>query len=82
MRPYADLTDELLIAEIEQYRAARKEAMFGGGVGVIAGEGRRIEYTKTSIRGLDEELRVLYYEARQRGLPIGGSGGAIAVEIG
>lgn len=82
MRPYADLTDDELTAEIKQYRDARKEALFGGGVGVIAGEGRRIEYTKTSVGGLDQELRLLYYEARARGLPIGGTGGAIAVEIG
>ncbi len=82
MRPYADLTDRALSDEIKQYRDARREALFGGGVGVIAGEGRRIEYTKTSIGGLDADLRLLYYEARMRGMAIGGTGGAIAVEIG
>jgi len=49
---------------------------------VVAGEGRRIEYTRSNLSGLDRTLRDLGYEARQRGMPIGGIGGAIAVEIG
>lgn len=82
MNPYTGLTDDELIAEINEYRAARKEALFGGGVGVVQAEGRRLEFTRANLTGLDAELRMLYYEARRRGLEIGGSGGAIAVEIG
>ena len=82
MRPYAGLTDEQLEAEIQAYLAARREVALGGGVGVIAGEGRRIEYVRSNIGLLDQDLRALGWEARYRGLAIGGDGGAIAVEFG
>lgn len=82
MRPYIDLTDEELIAEIKAYRAAKRKIAMGGDVAVIAGESRRLEFTRSSSTVLDTELRSLYYEARKRGLDIGGTGGAIAVEIG
>ncbi len=76
-----DAIREELIAEINEYVAAKKKVAMGG-IGVVAGEGRRIEYTPASSRGIDEQLRLLGYEARKRGLEIGGSGGAIEVEIG
>lgn len=79
---YPELDDAALIAEIVEYRAAKKAVALGGGIAVIAGEGRRIEYTRANSSALDSELRNLLYEARRRGLDIGGSGGAIAVEIG
>ncbi|MET0373960.1 MAG: hypothetical protein ABW128_06845 [Rhizorhabdus sp.] len=81
MRPYINMTDDELTAEITATFAARKTAI-GGGVAVVAGEGRRIEYTRSNLSGLDRTLRDLGFEARKRGLPIGGIGGAIAVEIG
>lgn len=81
MRPYIDYTDEQLIAEINATLAARKTAI-SGGVAVVAGEGRRIEYTRANLTGLEQTLRDLGYEARQRGLPIGGTGGALTVRIG
>lgn len=79
---YTDLTDEALVAEIKSYHAAIGKQSKSG-IGVIAGEGRRIEFTRANIRDARTELRNLLNEARRRGLPIGdGSGGAIAVEIG
>jgi len=82
MRPYADLTDEQLVAEIAEYRAAIKKAAIGGGVGVVAGEGRRIEYTAGNVGEARRELRELYTEATERGLPVGDGAGATPVEIG
>lgn len=80
----AFFTDEQLVEEIKQYAAARREVSTGG-IGVIAGEGRRIEFSSTPdrIRALNSDLRAMLYEARQRGLPIGGDPQyAIAVETG
>ena len=82
MRLYADLTDEALLAEIAEYRAAIKKVAMGGNVGVVAGEGRRIEYTAGNIEAARLELRELFAEAADRGLAVGSGGGAIPVEIG
>lgn len=54
--------------------------MMGGGVAVIAGEGRRIEYTKANAGSLEAELKNLIAEAAVRGLVVT-RGGAINVEI-
>lgn len=81
MRPYADLTDEELKAEIAEFRLAIKQAAKGG-VGVVAGEGRRLEYTAGNMNIAYAALRDLYAEAAERGLAIGQGGGAIPVEIG
>lgn len=82
MRPYEHLTDEQLLAEIEEYRAAIKKVAIGGGVGVVAGEGRRVEYVQSNLEAARLALRELYTEAALRGLTTGESGGAIPVEIG
>ena len=82
MRLYADLTDEQLSAEISEYRAAIKAVAVGGGVGVVAGEGRRVEYVAGNVIEARTALRDLLAEARIRGLPIADGGGAIPVEIG
>lgn len=82
MSLYADYTDEQIKEEIAEYRAARKQHAVGGGVQQAAGEGRMIKYFGTDLRTIDAELRELMVEARSRGLPIGGQGGAIPVEIG
>lgn len=77
-------TDEQLVEEIKQYAAARREVL-NGGVAVIAGEGRRVEFAPTPdrIKALNADLRAMMYEARQRNLPIGGEPmNAIAVETG
>jgi diaminopimelate decarboxylase len=82
MRLYADLTDEQLSAEISEYRAAIKKVALGGGIGVVAGEGRRIEYAEGNVNEARTALRDLLAEAAYRGLEIGEGGGAIPVEIG
>lgn len=78
---YGSLTDEELKAEIAEYRAAIKKAAMGG-VGVVAGEGRRLEYTAGNMSIARTELRELLTEAAARGMEIGEGGGAIPVEIG
>lgn len=79
---YASLTDEQLEAEILEYRGVIAKTAKNG-IGVIAGEGRRIEYTTGNLQAARTELRNLLTEARRRGLAIGdGSGSGIAVEIG
>jgi hypothetical protein len=83
MRPYQNYTDEELQAEIDEYRAARKAGIKGGGFEEVAGEGRKIKYFGTDLSAIDRELRELYLEAQERGWDLGGwPGGAIGVEIG
>jgi hypothetical protein len=73
--------DAALTAEIQAYVAARRTLAQGGGVAVIAGDNRRVEYVGSNIGDLDQELRNLQFEARKRGLAIGGcAGGSIGVE--
>lgn len=79
---YAKLSNEQLEAKIEEFHAAIQKTSMNG-VGVIAGEGRRIEYTSANLGAARTELRMLLTEARSRGMTIGdGSGTGIAVEIG
>lgn len=80
MRPYINFTDDELIAEITALRDARRKIAMGG-VAVIQGEQRRVEYTTGSAQLLNQDMRELEYEARQRGLEIAGEGGAISVEF-
>lgn len=81
MQPYDDLTDEELLAEIAEYRAAMKAAAIGGGFEEVAGEGRKIKYFGTDVAACRAALRELMLEAQDRGLACE-TGGAIAVEIG
>lgn len=81
MRPYINLTDDELTKEIVDTHAARRKVASGGVAVVIAGEGRRVEYTRANAGMIDEDLRMLAYEARTRGLEIGGESGAIGVEF-
>lgn len=55
---YADLTDEELDAKIIELRG-KLETVAGGGVSVIAGEGRRKEFA----RGNSTDLKRLYQDA-------------------
>lgn len=76
-------TDDQLTAEIRAYAKARRDLAHGAGVAVIAGEGRRVEFTSGSSSQLGSDLEEMLYEARARGLSIGGMPEhAIAVEIG
>lgn len=78
---YSTMTDQELLAEIKQYRDALKAVAIGGGVGVVASEGRRVEYVQGNSGEARLALRELLVEAQNRGL-IERTGGAIAVEIG
>lgn len=80
MRPYLSFTDDELIEEIGALFAAKRKVATGD-IAVIAGEGRRVEYSPGNISALAESLRHAEYEARQRGLPIGGIGGAVDVRF-
>jgi hypothetical protein len=81
MRPYMNLTDDELTAAIIDTYAARRKVAAGGDAVVIAGEGRRVEYTRPQAGLIDQDLRQMEYEARLRGLEIAGQGGAISVEF-
>src|SRR3546814_8459444 len=75
---YSTMTDQELLAEIKQYRDALKAVAIGGGVGVVAGEGRRVEYVQGNSGEARLALRELLVEAQNRRL-IERTGGAIAV---
>lgn len=84
----AFFTDEELVAEIKASAAARRK--LGNGtptshIRKVQGEGRMMEFAPIaeSISSLDADLRAMLFEARSRGLPIGGDPeNAIAVETG
>jgi hypothetical protein len=57
MARYSGETVEWLIAEITEYREAIKKATLGGGIGVVAGEGRRIEITRLDVSAANLVLR-------------------------
>lgn len=81
MRPYINYTDDEVVTAITETYAARRKIAVGGIAVVIAGEGRRVEYSQGLTDQLNQDLRLLEYEARQRGLEIAGRGGAIEVEF-
>lgn len=81
MRPYINYTDDELVTAITDTYQARRTVAAGGLAVVIAGEGRRVEYTRANPSMLNEDLRLMEYEARLRNLEIGGIGGAITVEF-
>lgn len=81
MRPYINYTDDEVVTAITETYAARRKIAAGGIAVVIAGEGRRVEYSQANGTMLSEDLRMLEYEARKRGLDIAGDGGAIEVEF-
>lgn len=54
--------DELLI----QLRDAYREAIVGGNVGEVAGEGRRISYTRANAKELKAELTAAVREKQRR----------------
>ncbi len=80
MRPYGPdfFDDDALKAEFVSLRQARK-ALLSGQIAVVAGEGRRIEYSPVQIGDVDHDLREIAAEARARGLEWGGEAGAIGV---
>lgn len=72
------LSDTDLIAKIIGIRDAIHEQSVEG-VGVIAGEGRRVEYTSSNVGLAKEIMRDLLVVARQRNLQIGGDAPSIMV---
>ncbi len=81
MRPYINYTDEELVAEITTHFEAKSKIAMGGIYSKIAGEGRLVEFSPGQAPLLDQTLRYLEFEARQRGLEIAGEGGAISLEF-
>lgn len=53
---FDDLTDEALDAKIVELRGKIEKVMSGEAVAVMAGEGRRIEYTRGNVDGLQQLL--------------------------
>ena len=84
---YADLDDAALLAKIAQLRGAIDE-IGTDRVAVIAGEGRRVEFTATraNLEQLYASLRNAVSEAKRRPTidtsTWGPTGGSIALEIG
>jgi hypothetical protein len=78
--PYSDLSDEELTARIVKYRDAQDQVVMGGNVAVIAGEGRRIEYTRSNASSIAAILSELLAE-RNRRPSMGGSCGGNALPI-
>ena len=73
---YTRLTDEQLAAKVEELSTAYEKAV-GGGVAVVAGEGRRMEYSRANAPGLYSLLTVALREQdRRSGVQVSG---AIAV---
>jgi hypothetical protein len=79
---YTSLSDQELTDDIAAFRSARRELMLGAGVAVVAGEGRRLEFTRANQGSLDAELKNLIAEGQRRGLiPYSPSGGSINLEF-
>ena len=63
---YSGLTDQELAAKITRYMTAIEEVDLGGGVGVIAGEGRRMEITAANANSARRTLDELILERDTR----------------
>lgn len=71
---YGHLTDEALAAKIVELSAKYETAISGGVATVVAGQGRRIEYTKANAEGLKSLLTDAIRERDGRaGVQIGGA---------
>lgn len=66
MGMYSDLTDEELSAKIAKYRQAAEDLDIGEQVAVVAGEGRRMEFTRANSRRLLATLKALIREKDRR----------------
>lgn len=75
-------TEEWLLTEIAEYEEAIKKATLGGGIGVVAGEGRRIEITECDVDKAMRTLRDLVAELARRPGYEAYRTYAISVEIG
>lgn len=64
---YSDLTDLELDEKIVELRTKVEQVVGGGGVAVLAGEGRRVEYTRGNVAGLEALLTEARNEKERRG---------------
>lgn len=63
---YSDLTDEELEAKITELRDGIEKVAMGGAVAVIAGEGRRKEFTRSNSTELRKLLNAALDERDNR----------------
>lgn len=83
MGRFSHLSVEALQAEVADYEAAIKAVALGGGVGVVVGEGRRMEITRPDVGRAETALRDLRAElARRPGYEHLRDIGGIALEVG
>lgn len=76
---YDTMTDAELDAEIVELRAAARSLTSGGDVQVVAGEGRRMEYTRANHQDLRRDLNAACREKARRD-PNFDPGNALMVE--
>lgn len=75
---YGDLTDEQLDAKIADLRAKLETVYEGGAAIVVAGEGRRVEYTRSNASGLEGMLKDAVREKQRRaGVQVSGALGVV-----
>lgn len=77
---YSTLTDEELAAKVTELRNALEATSIGGGVAVVAGEGRRMEYTSANRADLRQFYQAALREQQRRD-PNWDGGGALLVEF-
>lgn len=71
---YGDMTDEELAAKIAELRGHVEQVAIGGVAVVVAGEGRRIEYSRANEKGLLALLAAASREkARRAGVQVSGA---------
>lgn len=63
---YDDLDDAALDAKIVELRGKLEQVTGGGGVAVIAGEGRRKEFTRANLGGLQAMFDAALRERERR----------------
>lgn len=66
MRIYSSLTTEQLDAKISDLTGKLEGLQSGGGIAVIQGEGRRMEYTRGNSAGLQDLLKLALAERDRR----------------
>lgn len=62
MGRYSNLTDEELSAKITSFRDAIEAIALGGDVSVVAGEGRRMEFTRSNVKDAERIMQQLEAE--------------------
>jgi hypothetical protein len=76
---YSGLTCEQLDKKIAELMSASEQLALGGGIAVVAGEGRRVEYTRGQSNGADKLLKEAICERDWRAGHV--TGGAIGVRF-